>query len=189
MSGGVQMWWGVDWAAWLLSVSTAVLAVGIIGALYGIFSSRKALREDARARNTSVFLEIGRRWDDPDVMHIRAATYDMEAGLFYAYFHDLERLEQIKARKIANFFEDLAVLESLGSLDMQWIEESMGTTIATYWKLWELVTLEERQTEARADAALLYENWENLAKKVVQLRDRREYHHPRKGRWHRRKHF
>jgi hypothetical protein len=187
--GAVQMWWGVTWAEWLLSVSTAVLALGVVAALYGIFSSRRAIREDAQARNTSVFLEIGRKWDDPDVMQVRADTYNMDAAAFHTYFQSLAPLETIKTRKIANYFEDLAVLESLGSLDIQWIEESIGTTIETYWSLWELVTVQERQTDGRADAALIYENWEALAKRIAERRTRSDYHHPKTGWWHRRMHY
>jgi hypothetical protein len=93
-------------------------------------------------------------------------------------------------KRLANFFEDLGVLESQGSLDVQWIEDAFGSLVTSYWEKWELAAVEERSSQRRRqpDAGLHWENWEALSKKMEDRRIRSEGHHPKKRR-HRRKHF
>jgi len=118
----------------------------------------------------------------------------MDAATFQAHYRSLwenNKLHALETQRLANFFEDLGVLESLRSLDIQWIEESLGSVVMAFWKTWELAAIEDRNKEKvrRADAQLIYENWEALAFKIEERRIRAEDHHPKNWWWHRRKHF
>jgi len=100
------------------------------------------------------------------------------------------RSESFRLKRLANFFEDLGVLESRGSLDIEWIEVAFGSLVTGYWEKWELAAIEERKSQmpGQSDTSLIWENWETLSRKMEERRIRNRGHHP-KRRWHRRKHF
>jgi hypothetical protein len=194
---GVQLWWGVEWSSALLAMATGVLAVGLVITLAGIFSARGSVIEAAKARNAQVYSEICRRWDSEELLRVRAKIDLMTPDAFMVYYRSLRDskqflllLQSFNLKRLANFFEDLGVLESRGSLDIQWIEDSLGSVVTSYWEKWELAAIEERRMEkpARPDASLIWENWEALSRKIEERRIRNEGHHPKK-RWHHRKHF
>ncbi len=189
-------WWGADWSSALLAIATSVLAVGVFITLLGLFGTRKAARESASARNTQVYTDISRRWDSDDLLKVRVEIDRMEPRQFRDAYTSLResrlKFRQAKAfelKRLANFFEDLGVLESQGSLDVQWIEVAFGSLVTHYWKIWELGAAEERSSDVQSvpDAGLTWENWEALSKKMEERRIRSEGHHPKW--WHRRKHF
>jgi hypothetical protein len=186
--GAAATWLGVNWASALLALATSALAIFALLAVIGYVASWRSLRETAKARQTTVFVEIARRWEDREMLEIRASIYPLKsAAEFQAHYQDLKAnnpYEWLKLKRLANFFEDLGVFESLQSIDMQWIEESLGSMVYTYWKLWELAVTEDRESDktARPDSALLYENWQALALEIEKRRQRKEYHHPRQWR-------
>jgi hypothetical protein len=191
------LWWGVEWSSALLAIATGVLAVGVVLTLAGLLSARGSVIEEAKARNTQVYAEISRRWDSKELLNVRAKIDLMDPQAFMDCYRSLRNsnevsglLQSFKLKRLANFFEDLGVLESRGSLDIRWIEESLGSVVTNYWMKWELAAVEERIAEkaTRPDASLIWENWEALSRKIEQHRIRSEGHHPKK-RWRRRKHF
>lgn len=195
------MWWGVTWADAVIAIATGFLAIGVFLAIVGYFVSWRSVFEAVKSRHTQVFMDISRRWDSEEMLKTRAEIYEMTAGEFRDYYRNLElpngtesttesRLASLRADLLANFFEDLALLEARGSLDIRWIEESLGSVVFLYWKRWELVAVEDRSDEEdlSPDKDLLYKNWEALASRIETRMSQRQYHHPKK-RLHHRKHF
>ncbi len=153
--------------------------------------------QEATARNSQVYENISQRWNSDDLLRVRAEIDPMTAQQFETTYRRLrtsknvnERMLSFELKRLANFFEDLGVLEARGSLDIEWIVASLGGVVTHYWDKWELAAVDERKTEKakRPDAGNIWANWEALSENIEQRRVRTEGHHPKK-RWHRRKHF
>lgn len=191
------LWWGVDWSSALLAMATGVLAIGIVITIAGVFSARGSVVAANKARSTEIYADISRRWDSDDLIDARARIDRMDPEAFMDWYRSVrdsdnpsERRWCFEVKRLANFFEDLGILESRGCLDIQWIEASLGSVVNEYWDVWELAAVDERKTERGrlADASLIWGHWESLAKELNSRRVRIEGHHP-KTRWHRRKHY
>lgn len=188
--GAAPLLIAAGWTQTVTAVGTGVVALVGFLAVLGYAISWRSVLEGAKARQTQVYKDIALRWDDDDLIAIRATVGDMTPIEFHTYYRGLEAdnsdLEVLKIDRLANYFEDLGVLESLKSIDIQWIEESLSGAICNYWGIWELVTVEDRGGNL-ATPTDQYQNWESLTRKIQVRRQRREFHHPSER--HRRKHF
>ena len=81
---------------------------------------------------------------------------------------EFDRSESFRLKRLANFFEDLGVLECRRSLDIQWIE--VAVRIRRNHVLEEMGTRSDRGTKIeeprQSGDSLIWEDWETLAKKM-----------------------
>ncbi len=169
--GGVQIWWGVSWADWLIAFGTCVAALGFVAAAIGTFLAWRGLKENSKGRHAQIAIDLGRRWDAKKMAAVRQVTAKFSASDLLSYYKVVVTLEDGKlyaqVEAFANFFEDLGVLNKLNILSTEWINETLGSAVLGYWAIWSLVAIEARRDPANAK---LYENWEILAEKIWTLR-------------------
>jgi hypothetical protein len=68
--------------------------------------------------------------------------------------------------RFANYFGQLGTLHKLGVLELEWIDEMLGSAVTDYWELWRPSVMKDRPRLPK-----LYENWELIALKIRQRRD------------------
>jgi hypothetical protein len=157
--------WGVNWADAITAFATGILAVGVL------FAAR-SLKETAKSRHVTVYAEISRRWDGDDLLNVRCKIGEMSSDELFDHFQAVKGTrESFELDRLANFFEDLGILESLSCLDIRWIDKSLGASVIYYWNMWDRTMKDSRDKDATIapDSELLYENWGALVNKVSAL--------------------
>ncbi len=163
--GGVQQIWGVDWAAWLLAIATAVVALGIVFAIIGVSETRKN-------RHGEIAVEFARRWSEPHLVESRKLAKGLTAKQIkkkYFRLKDSDHPDYYVMQRLPAFFEDIATLEEYDFLDLEWIDSLFRTVAIQRWEAWEKTVKRLQETDPDA-----YIYWERLIKKL---------HHPPKRRW------
>lgn len=153
-----------NWAEKLTGWSTFALAViavlALFGALIGAWFARRSIKEGITSRHAQIALEVTQRWDQ-DIRSVKRAVAKVPreklpkrvlrgAKRKSREFYEFERL--------ANYFEQLGTLYKLGALELDWINEMLGSSVMDYWELWRPIVLVDRPKLPK-----LYENWELLA--------------------------
>jgi len=165
-----------DWQSTLESLATAVAALGLIAAAWGVFLARKqikqakeALAENERARNAQMTSELSRRWDEKQFRDVRRAVagYEGREGL-------RDALKQLREQKSEDYWwlltepsylEDIAVSVNHDILDFGIVKDSLGYIVCYRWHRWELAVLYLR--DARGEPSC-YEHFEALAARMRQ---------------------
>ena len=169
---GVQMIWGVPWSSWVLSVSAAVVAVGVlvglVVALRGQSAARRWRVDQARAAQAQLFADVVARWDDPDMLRVQRSLAGMDPAHFFAHYMQLDEKNGMKIyrlERMASFFEDLGTLERLEGLDIEWIDQALGSSVVGYWKMWQLVAADQRGRvgPTGVSSSTVYGNWQRLS--------------------------
>jgi hypothetical protein len=176
---GVQTIWGVPWSSWLLSVSAALLAIGVLGGVVvgaaaagrARSEARRAQRAQKRADQARLFASIVARWDDPELLRVQRSLAGMDPARFFVYYMQLDdqnhkRLYQLE--RLASFFEDLGTLERLQGLDIEWIDEALGSSVVGYWKMWQLVAVDQRARPGPTGVMSpdVCGNWQRLSDRI-----------------------
>ena len=166
------MVWGVPWSSWLLAVGVAVLAlaalVGAVVALRALSFTRRAGAAGLRARQAQLFAEMVARWDDPDMLAVQRSLAGMDPARFFAHYMQLDERNGMKIyrlERMASFFEDLGTLERLEGLDIEWIDQALGSSVVGYWKMWQLVAADQRGRvgPTGVSSSTVYGNWQRLS--------------------------
>jgi hypothetical protein len=63
--------------------------------------------------------------------------------------------------RLMDFFEDLAILEDIGAVCLEWISRSIGPSVSQYWSTWKYTAIAMRREEPEA-----YVEFQRLAQKV-----------------------
>ena len=132
---------------------TLVLFIAAIAAGHQLRSMEKArqgqrdqLLEAKTARKAQVLTELSKRWDDPLISESRRRVSSFEGdpeGLSRRLqkLNDKNHREYYVLIRVANFFEDLAILVEEEALTPELVTKSLGDPIKYYWKLFRCYAL------------------------------------------------
>lgn len=142
-----------DWTA-VAAIGTLVGGMGVIlgvpFAAYGIYLVSKAQGQRAKAAESQHLMDVLRKWDEETLEKARRKVREYQSG------EDLLRIlselaeqgypeDYFTLLRVANFFEDLGVLVfDMGVIRLDSIRNSLGSSIADYWGLYEPHTLSLR---------------------------------------------
>jgi len=152
---------GGGWAIELTAVSTAVLAVGALFALFQI-------REAKRTRHTEAAARMLSRWDTTEYVATRIEIDKFESDMDLRDAVILGMRNRTPERYILlrelGFLEELGAMEKLGATSLRWIEETMKDLVLVRWKLWEPTI--NGLAEEFPDEPDIYQNFRSLADRL-----------------------
>jgi hypothetical protein len=123
------------------ALSTAVLAVGLLGGFGAAVFAAQQVRETRRSREAQMAAELFRRWNDAALVESRRLV---------DRFKSAEELREAFGRYVAadapqayvfyrelDYFEQLAALERVGAIDIELVNLLLGRTLVERWEMWE----------------------------------------------------
>ena len=149
----------------IVTAIAAALTAGVL--IFAAIYARRQLHSMERAREAQLLVDLSRRWDEEPLVQSRRAveTYKDTSELWQA-------LKNLKKKnheqyyvllKVANFYEDLALLINEKCLTAELVKNMLGDAIKHYYELYEVTIKEMRE---KYKSSRIYENFEDLAKKV-----------------------
>jgi hypothetical protein len=129
-----------NWAEQVTAIATAVLALGVFGAVAAAVLGAQQVREARQGREAQVAVEFFRRWDEDSLVETRHllasfATAEDLAAAFQRYVTENAPEAYVLYRE-PDYFEQLAALERAGAFDFALIELLVGHTLAERWEMW-----------------------------------------------------
>ena len=123
------------------AISTAILAVGLLGGFGAAAFAAQQVREQRRSREAQMAADFFRRWNEDALVETRrlVARYRTPEELSDAYAAHVaaDAPEAYVLYRELDFFEQLAALEDHGAFDLQLIEHMLGRTLIERWEMWE----------------------------------------------------
>lgn len=123
------------------AISTAILAVGLLGGFGAAVFGAQQVREERRSREAQMAAEFFRRWNEHALVETRrlVARYHTPEELSdaYAAYVAADAPEAYILYRELDFFEQLAALEDHGAFDIELIEHMLGRTLIERWEMWE----------------------------------------------------
>ena len=130
-----------DWAASVTAIATAVLALGVLGALIAAVFAGQQVREVRRTREAHMAAEFFRRWDEPALVEARRMIAGFagpeELAVAFKRYVDSNTPEAYVLYRELDYFEQLAALERGGAFDIETIRLLVGRLLPERWALWE----------------------------------------------------
>lgn len=132
-----------NWAEQVTAIATAVLALGLFGAVAAGVVGAQQVREARRSRQAQMAAEFIRRWNDESLVEARrlVARFDKPedlAAAFQRYIADNSPEAYVLYREL-DYFEQLAALERSGALDFSLLKVLAGRILSDRWQLWQPV--------------------------------------------------
>jgi hypothetical protein len=129
-----------NWAEQLTAISTAVLALGAVGAVLAARLAWHQLREARIERQAVVASELFRRWSDDSMVETRrlVASYESPEALRNALTQHIEHNDvaaYVMFRE-PDFFEQLGALEAYGAISIELVRSMLGERLVDRWELW-----------------------------------------------------
>ncbi|MGH9092012.1 MAG: DUF4760 domain-containing protein [Acidimicrobiales bacterium] len=162
---------GPNWAEQVTAWATLALAIGVaVAGVTAVFAWRsmrlagESLKEDTKTRHAQIAVQLGRVWETDDMWRIRQRTKNFSPGDLARYYERENTANSdafYQLVRFANFFEDLGVLNKLGILGEEWVDECLGSSVIDYRDMWADVIGYEQGTRRTT-----YENWVRLADKI-----------------------
>jgi hypothetical protein len=137
-----------DTPVWWLVGATALVAAGALGAVY-------QLREVRRDRHVSAFVHMGTRWEGAEMteaLQMEVNYTPEELAELFARVHaaktnrkrnpveERKRIQEAEAAivllRVPYYFEDFAVITSVGGLNPEKVSEYVGGLAIDEWKIW-----------------------------------------------------
>ena len=130
----------VDWSE-VTAIATAVLALGLVGALGAAVFGAQQVREARIGREALMAAEFFRRWNEDSLVEARRmfARYSTPEELrdAFAAYVAVDAPEAYVFYRELDFFEQLAALESRGAFDLELIRLLLGPTLVERWEMWQ----------------------------------------------------
>lgn len=151
--------WPIEATGWATLLTLIVFAVGTVFAYM-------QLRQAVQGRLASAMADLSRRWDEPLMAESSrlAAALDpdqLQGRIEYLWRNSDPEVDAFM--RVPNFFEDLGVMIATGAMPFDPIRRSLGGTVIYEWEHWEPTIMWLRGDE---EYDLVYENWEELMKKM-----------------------
>jgi hypothetical protein len=130
-----------NWAEQVTAIATAVLALGVFGAVAAALFAAQQVREARQTREAQTTAEFFRRWNEESLIESRRLvssyrTPDELASAFQRFVSSNSPDAYTLYREL-DFFEQLAALERAGAVDTTLIRQLVGRTLADRWDMWE----------------------------------------------------
>lgn len=152
-----------NWAERMTGVSTLLLAIWTFGlmlatgclatyafrALNELETAVEELEESKRDRHVSVFADFGRRWEGAEITealilsthHTPESLRDLWAGDSQVVKTRAQELEEARQRiillRIPSYFEDAAIIATVGKLEDTRFRENFGGIAVEAWQQWQ----------------------------------------------------
>jgi hypothetical protein len=129
----------VNWEE-VTALSTAVLAISLVGAIAAAVFAAQQVREARISRSAEMAVEFFRRWNEDALVEARRMVdayrtpEELRDG-FVAYVNAGAPEAYVMYREL-DFFEQLAALESVGAFDLELIRKMIGQTLVDRWEKW-----------------------------------------------------
>jgi hypothetical protein len=129
-----------NWAEQVVAIATAVLALGVFGAVAAAVFGAQQVREARRTRQAQMAAEFFRRWNEDSLVEARRltasfATPEELASAFRRYVTENAPEAYVLYREL-DYFEQLAALERSGGVDFELIKSLVGRTLVERWEMW-----------------------------------------------------
>ena len=129
-----------NWAEQVTAIATAVLALGVFGAIAAAVFGAQQVREERRTREAQMASDFFRRWDEDSLVEARRfvarfATSAELASAFQRYTAENAPEAYVLYREL-DYFEQLAALERSGAFDFDLIRSLIGRLLVERWELW-----------------------------------------------------
>jgi hypothetical protein len=129
-----------NWAEEVTAIATAVLALGVFGAVAAAVFGAQQVREERRTRQAQMAAEFFRRWNEDSLVEARRLISDLGtredlASAFARYVSDNAPEAYVLYREL-DYFEQLAALEHASAFDFELIKSLVGGTLVERWELW-----------------------------------------------------
>jgi hypothetical protein len=151
-----------DWAAWITAISTGVLAVGVLVAVFGFWDAK-------RTRHGQLITDLSIRWEEQpivDGLKLLGREQDAEIeALVKRLFaggppNDADLNLYNVMLPVTNLIETIGVLANEHVLTKRVIYKMWGPTIVNVWAAWRLATAEIRTAQAlQANVVYTYFEW------------------------------
>lgn len=129
----------VDWSE-VTAIATSILALGLLGAFGAAMFAAQQVREARTSREVHMAAEFFRRWDEEALVEARrmANRFSSAEELrdAFAGFVAADAPEAYVLFRELDYFEQLAAMERLGALDLDFIELMLGRTLVERWEMW-----------------------------------------------------
>jgi hypothetical protein len=125
-----------NWAEAVTAVATAVLALGVVGAVAAAVLGAQQVRETRRSRQVLVAAEFLRRWNEDALVEARLiASYASPEELAVAVQHFVadNAPDAYVFYREPDYFEQLAALEGIGAFDLELIKLLVGDILVASW--------------------------------------------------------
>jgi hypothetical protein len=129
-----------NWAEQLVAIATAVLALGVFGAVAAAVFGAEQVREARRTRQAQMAAEFFRRWNEDSLVEARRlvasfATREELASAFQRYVAENQPEAYVLYREL-DYFEQLAALERSGGIEFELIQALVGRVLIERWEIW-----------------------------------------------------
>ncbi len=129
-----------NWAEQVVAIATAVLALGVFGAVGAAVFGAQQVREARRTRQAQMAAELFRRWSEDSLVEARRviarfATPEELASAFRRYVGENAPEAYVLYREL-DYFEQIAALERYGAIDFELIKLLVGRTLIERWDMW-----------------------------------------------------
>ena len=129
-----------NWAEQVVAVATAVLALGVFGAIAAAVFGAQQVREARRTRQAQMAAEFFRRWNEGPLVEARRliarfATPEELASAFRRYVAEDAPETYVLYREL-DYFEQLAALERSGGIEFALIKSLVGRILVERWEMW-----------------------------------------------------
>ena len=129
-----------NWAEQVTAIATAVLALGVAGAVAAAVVGAQQVREARRSREAHMAADFFYRWNEDSMIEARQlmAQFSTPEELAAA----LQRYASTNAREAfvlyrePDYFEQLAALERSGAFDFGLIKLLVGDILIARWEMW-----------------------------------------------------
>jgi hypothetical protein len=160
-----------SWQQTAIAIGTCVAAFGFIVAAVGLIFTWAGVKENSKGRHAQLAVDFGRRWDSDGLATVRVKVFYWTPEHVRQYYEAKDESydsEIAQVDTLPSFFEDLGVLVKLGILSLEWVDETLGSSVIGFWTKWHLVAADGRTDPANRK---LYLNWETLARRLYERRD------------------
>ncbi len=159
-----------NWAEIVTAIGS-LLAGGTL--LVGVGTAFFALRQIAEARRdrqVQIIAELGRRWDEDQLVEARAMVVKYDnvqlADKVARALEGTDTKEYLELLRVPNYFEDLALMAESGGLERDLVRRAFGPMVTRTWDYWELAIAKMR--EGAEESVLSYSEFERLRNDLLE---------------------
>ena len=129
-----------NWAEIVIALGTAVGALGLLSAIGAAIYAGRQVREAEEGRKAAMAAEFLRRWNEADLVETRhlIGQYKTPEALRTALegFVESNSMQAFILYRELDYFEQLAALEHLGTIDFELIRLLLGARLIDRWEMW-----------------------------------------------------
>jgi hypothetical protein len=161
---------GPNWAEIITAIATAILAGGVIAAFF-------QLKETKTTRNTEMAARLSEKWESKEFADARAKvdSFKTEDEFLAAMLPAIQKpdektdndgadADRALLRRELTYFEEIAALELMGAISIQWIDKMMKQRVLDRWEVWWPII--ERLRAGPPEEPAMFANFQKLVDRL-----------------------